>query len=194
MVSIEQIKQLRQETGVSISECEKALKEAEGDLEKAKKILREWGRELADKKSDRTTKEGVVLSYIHPNKKVGVLIEIRCESDFVAKSEEFQKLAHEICLQIAAMKPLFIKEEDIPEEFLKKERKIYQQQLKDSNKPKNIMKEIIDGKLKKYKEQICLLSQPWVKDETKNIKEIIESFIAKVGENIAVKNFIRYEI
>lgn len=194
MVTIEQIKQIREETGVSVAECKKALEEAKGDIEKAKEILRKWGKTLAGKKQEREVKEGLVESYIHPNKKVGVLLEIRCESDFVAKSEEFRKLAHELCLQITALNPLYLKKEDIPEEFLAGERKIYQEQFKDSGKPKKIVDQIIDGKLKKYKEEICLLSQLWIKDETKKIQDLVEEYITKIGENIIIKNFARYEI
>jgi len=148
MVSVDQIKELRQETGVSITECKKALEQAGGNFEQAKNKLREWGKDLAEKKSTRKAGEGIIESYIHPNKKVGVLIDLHCETDFVAKSNDFQNLAHEICLQIAAMDP----EED------------------------------------------SLLSQPWIKDETKTIKDLIDEYIAKMGENIEVKNFVRYEI
>lgn len=194
MISIDRIKQLRQETGVSITECKKALEEAQGDFEKAKEILRKWGKELAGKKSSREAGEGVIESYIHPNKKVGVLLDVRCETDFVAKSKDFQKLAHELCLQVAAMNPLFLKEEDIPEEFLDGERKIYQEQLKDSGKPEKIVNQILEGKLKKYKEEISLMSQLWIKDEEKSIKKLVDEYIAKLGENIVVRRFARYEI
>lgn len=165
MVSIDQIKKLRQETGISISECKKALEETEGDFEEAKEVLRKWGKELADKKSDRETGEGIIESYIHPNKKIGVLVNLRCETDFVARSKDFQKLAHELCLQIAAMNPLFLKEEDVPKEDKDKD-----------------------------KEGIALMSQPWIRDETKTVKELIDEYIAKLGENIMVKRFVRYEI
>ena len=194
MVNINQIKQLRQETGISITECKKALEKANGNIEKAKIILREWGKELANKKSEREAGEGIIEPYIHPNKKIGVLLDIRCESDFVARSKDFQNLAHEICLQIAAMKPLFLTEEKIPENFLDGERKIYQEQFKDSGKPEKIVNQIIEGKLKKYKEQVSLMSQPWVKDETKTIKDLIDSYVSRIGENIIVKEFVRYEI
>ena len=148
MISIGQVKQLRQETGVSITECKKALEQAKGDLEKAKEILRKWGKELAGKKSKREAGLGIVEAYIHPDKRIGAMIELRCETDFVAKSKDFKELVHELCLQIAAMDP----EED------------------------------------------SLLSQPWIKDETKTIRELIDEYIAKLGENIIVKRFIRYEI
>ena len=148
MVTIDQIKQLRQETGVSISECKKALEKTKGDNEKAKEILRKWGKELAGKKAERDVSLGIVESYIHPNKRIGAMVELRCETDFVAKSEDFKKLAHELCLQIAAMDP----EED------------------------------------------SLVSQPWVKDETKTIKDLINEYIAKLGENIVVKKFVRFNV
>lgn len=194
MISIDQIKQLREETGVSPTECKKALTEAKGNVEKAKEFLRIWGKTVAIKKTTRETKKGLIDAYIHPASKTGVLLDIRCESDFVAKSEEFKKLAHEICLQIAAMKPIFSKEEDIPEDFVDGEKKIYKEQFKDSGKPQKIVDQIIERKLKKYKEEVSLLSQTWIKDETKTIKNLIEEYIAKIGENIEVKKFSRYEI
>jgi len=135
-----------------------------------------------------------VESYIHPNKKVGVLLELRCESDFVARSEDFQNLAHEICMQIAAMKPIFVSEDQIPEEFLDGEKKIYQEQVADSGKPQNIVEQIIEGKLSKYKESVSLMSQPWIKDQDKTISDLLNETIAKIGEKIVVKNFTRYEI
>lgn len=194
MVNINQIKQLREETGISPSEIKKALEEASGDAEKAKELLRLWGKTLAGKKQERETKQGIVDFYIHPNLKTGVLLDIRCESDFVAKSSDFKNLAHEICLQIAAMKPLFVSENDIPREIIDSETKIYKEQIKDSGKPENIANQIIEGKLKKYKESTCLLNQSWIKDDSKTIKNLIEEVVAKVGENIEVKKFSRYEI
>lgn len=148
MVTIEQIKKLRQETGVSISECKKALEEAKGDFAQAKDVLRKWGRELAGKKAKREVGLGIIDSYIHPDKRIGVIIELRCETDFVAKSDCFKNLAHELCLQIAAMDP----------------------------------------------EAHSLMSHPWIKDETKTIKDLINEHIAKLGENITVKRFTRYKI
>lgn len=194
MISIDQIKNLRQETGVSVSECKKALEKAKGDNKKAKEILREWGKELAGKKSEREAGQGIIETYVHPNKKIGAMVELRCETDFVAKSKYFKELAHELCLQITAMKPLFLKEEDIDEKFLDGEKKIYKEQLKDSGKPEKIIKQVIEGKLKKYKEQVSLLSQSWIKDDSKTIKQLIEEYIARIGENIRVEKFERYEI
>ena len=194
MINIGLIKQLREETGVSPTEIKKALDESKGDIEKAKELLRAWGKKLAGKKTDRDAKQGIVDAYLHPNFKTGVLLDIRCESDFVAKSPEFKNLAHEICLQIAAFKPLFVSEDTIPEAFLDGETKIYKEQLKDSGKPENIVNQILEGKLKKYKESVSLLGQPWVKDDSKTIKNLIEGTVSKVGENIEVKGFTRYEI
>lgn len=194
MANIAQIKQLRQETGVSISECKRALEESDGDIEKAKEILRKWGKDLAGKKAGKEAGEGIIKSYLHPNKKIGVLLNIRCESDFVARSEEFDKLAHELCLQIAAMNPLFLDEEDVPEEFISGEKKIYYEQVKDSGKSRKIISQIVEGKLKRYKEEICLLSQSWIKDDTKTVKDLVQEYIVKLGENIIIKRFIRYSI
>lgn len=194
MISIEQIKQLREETGLSISEVKKALEQANGDVEKAKEVLRVLGKTLLGKKVSRETKSGVVETYLHSNAKTGVMLDVRCETDFVANSPEFKSLAHELCLQIAAMKPLYVKEEEIPEEFIENETRIYKEQIKDSGKPENIVNQILEGKLKKYKDEICLLSQTWIKDDTKTVKNLIEDTVAKVGENIEVKRFARYEI
>lgn len=194
MADLEQIKQLREETAVSFAECKKALEESHGDIEKAKEVLRKMGRNLAEKRVRKELKSGIVHSYIHPNLKVGVMIEIRCESDFVAKSEDLQELAHELCLQIAAMNPKFVREEDVPEGMVEKEREIYLEQIKDQKKPENIAKTIIDGKLKKYKEEISLFSQPWVKDNSKKVKDLFDEFLAKMGENTQVVGFVRYEI
>lgn len=194
MVTIDQVKQLREETGVSLMEVKKALEEAQGDSEKAKELLRIWGKKVLSKKTARDVKSGLVESYVHQNGQTGVLLDIRCETDFVAKSPDFKNLAHEICLQIAAMKPLYVKEEEIPEEFLDGETRIWTEQLKDSGKPENIVKQILEGKAKKYKEEVSLMSQVWVKDDSKTIKNLVEDAVAKLGENIEIKRFARYEI
>src|SRR3989338_9401674 len=194
MSNIELIKQLREETGVSPMEIQKALKEANGDPGKAKELLRVWGKKIVDKKISRETSDGLIDYYLHPNAKTGVLLDIRCETDFVAKSPEFKALAHEICLQIAALRPLYISEDQIPAEVLDGETKIYTQQSADSGKPANIVKQMIEGKLKKYKESISLLAQPWIKDDTKTIKDLVDETISKVGEKIEIKRFARYEI
>lgn len=191
---MDQLKQLREETGISLMECKKALEEAKGDIGEAKKFLREKGQEIIKEKEGREAKQGIVASYIHPGSKIGVLVELHSETDFVAKSEEFKKLAHEICLQVAAMKPLFLREEDVPEDFLDGERKIYQKQFAESGKPQKVIDQIVEGKLAKYKKEISLVSQPWVKDETKTITDLIADYAAKLGEKIVIAKFTRYEV
>ena len=194
MANIEDIKKLREETGASPNEIKKALEQSQGHLEKAKEILRMWGKNLAGKKTDREAMQGIIETYIHPNSKTGVLLDIRCETDFVAKSPDFKKLAHEICLQIAAMKPLFVKDTEIPSEVIEGETRIYNEQLKDSGKPENIVNQVLEGKIKKYKESISLMDQPWVKDDSKTIKNLVEESISKIGENIEIRRFARFEI
>jgi elongation factor Ts len=194
MFDINQLKQLRTETGISMSECKKALEEASGDLKKAKEILREKGKEMIKGKEGRAAFNGIIISYVHPGSKIGVLLQLNCETDFVAKSEDFKNLAHEICLQIAANRPLFAKTEDIPEELLDKERKIYQKQFQDSGKPEKIMEQIIEGKIMKYNKEVSLLDQNWIKDDGKTIKDLIDEYRAKFGEKIEIEKFVRYEI
>ena len=194
MVSIDQVKKLREQTGISIMECKKALEEANGDIEKAKKILREKGKETVKARAGKESANGIVDAYIHGNGKIGVLLEINCESDFVARSEEFKKLSHEICLHIAAANPLFLEETEIPEEFLDGEKKIYQKQFAGSGKPQNIVDQIIQGKLEKYKKEVSLLSQPWIKDPNKTIEDLLNEYRALIGEKIQIKRFARFEI
>jgi len=194
MVSVDQLKQLREETGVSITECQKALKEANGDIEKAKEILRKWGKNLAGKKQDREVKQGIIESYIHPNKKIGVILDLRCETDFVARSEDFKNLAHELVLHIAGMNPFYIKPEDIPEEVIAGEKEIYREQFSKIGKPEKLIDQIIEGKLKSYKAVISLLTQAFVKNPDKTVGDLIQEYVAKLGENIVVKRFVRYEI
>ena len=194
MVTIDQIKQLREETGSAPTHIKKAIEESKGDLDKARELLRIWGKNVSIKKVSRETKSGLIENYLHPNAKTGVLLDIRCETDFVAKSPDFKNLAHEICLQIAAMKPLYVSDTEIPEGFLDGETKIYKEQIANSGKPEKIVEQILEGKLNKYKQEICLLLQPWIKDETKKIKDLIEDTTAKVGEKIEIKRFARFEI
>ena len=193
-MKIENLKQLREETGIPMMECKKALEEAKGDIEKAKQILREKGKEMVKDRSGKQASAGIISSYIHANKRIGVLLELFAESDFVVKSDDFQELAHELCLQIAAAKPLYVKTEDIPEEILKKEKDIYEKQIQDSGKPKEIVEKILIGKMNKYKEAISLLSQAWVKDNKKKMQDVIDGYRAKIGEKIEVGKFIRFEI
>lgn len=194
MANIEQLKQLREETSAPVKECLKALEEAKGDMPKAKEILKRLGKILAEKKVEREVKEGIIDIYLHPNKKVGVILELRCESDFVAKAKDFQDLSHELCLHIAAANPSFISEQDIPAEAAEKEKTMYSEQAAEAGKDKKIADRIIEGKWAKYKQESCLLEQNWVKDDSKKIKELLTEAIAKLGENIVVKDFKRLSI
>jgi len=193
-MSIEQLKQLREETGISMMECRKALDEAKGDIKRAKEILREKGKEMVKGREGRATAKGLITSYIHGEGKIGVLLQMNCESDFVAKSDDFKKLAHDICLQIAAAAPLFVSPEEISKEFLDGETKIYKKQFADSGKPQEIVDKIIEGKLSKYKEEVSLLKQPWVKDTTKTVQDLVDEVKAKIGENIEIAKFSRFVI
>ncbi|HNW96370.1 MAG TPA: translation elongation factor Ts [Candidatus Paceibacterota bacterium] len=188
------VKQLREETGASVMECNNALDESKGDLEKAKEILKRKGQATALKKSGRETKSGLIESYIHASGKVGVLLDLRCETDFVAKNDLFKELSHEICLQIAAMSPEFVSEDDISEEFKTKEREISKEEMKDSGKPEKIVEQIIEGKLKKRFAELCLLNQAYIKDPSQTIADLIKGYISKTGENIKVLRFSRFEI
>lgn len=188
------LKQLREETGISMMECKKALEESMWDIKRAKEILREKGKEMIKGRSSREMSKGIVEAYVHMGGKIGVMLELLCESDFVAKSDEFKKLAHEIALQAAATRPLFVRSDDISGEFLDNEIKIYKKQFEGSGKPENIVEQIIEGKIKKYKEDVSLLNQPWVKDTSKTIQDLITEARAKIGENITVGKFSRFEI
>ena len=194
MVTIDQIKQLRDETGSAPTQIKKALEETNGDVDRARELLRVWGKNVSIKKVAREANSGLIETYLHSSGKTGVLLDIRCETDFVAKSVDFRNLAHEICLQITAMKPSFVSDIEIPEGFLDGETKIWKEQIKDSGKPENIVNQILEGKLNKYKQEICLLNQAWIKDDSRTIKNLIEDTTAKVGEKIEVKKFARYEI
>ncbi len=194
MVTIGQIKQLREETGISLAQCKKALEETDGDLERAKEVLRKTGQEIAQKRAGRETKAGLVETYLHANHRLGVVISLHCETDFVARSDEFQKLAHELCLQIAAMSPLYLREEDIPTEVIEKEKEIYQEALGKTDKPKEALEQIVAGKLDKWQKEVVLLKQPWVKDSKKIITQLLEETISKLGEKIKIGEFVRLEI
>ena len=193
-MSLDTLKQLREETGISMMECKKAIDEARGNVKRAKEILREKGKEMIKGREGRAASKGLCATYTHAGGKIGVLLQLLCETDFVAKSKDFQDLAHELCLHIAAARPLFVGEDEIPEEFLDGEKKIYQKQMQDSGKPQEILGKVIEGKLNKYKKEVSLLSQEWVKDTSKTITDLINEVKAKTGENIQVGRFARFEI
>lgn len=180
--------------GAGVVEIKKALEEAEGNEEKAVEILRKKGRQKAEKKIERLAKEGVVVSYIHSNGKVGSIVKLHCETDFVARNEEFQTLAKDIAMHITAINPQYLKPEDVPEEMIQKEREIWQDQLKEEKKPEEIMEKILAGKEKKFRQEISLLTQPFVKNPELSVGELIAEKIGKIGENIQVGEFFRIEI
>ena len=175
-------------------ECKKALEESSGDAEKAVKIMQKSGSKIADKKCDREMAEGYIGSYIHSNGKVGVLVEVSCETDFVAKNKEFQELTHDLAMHIAALNPQYVEESEIDSEIVYDKKKEISEEAKKENKPAEIMEKIVEGKVKKHFEEICLLTQPFVKNPDMTIGELVTEKIAKLGENVKVKKFIRYEI
>lgn len=188
------VKDLRDRTGIGMMECKKALQETDGDIEKAITVLRKKGYARAKDKMDRETKDGLIGSYIHLNGKIGVLVEVNCESDFVSRNKEFQELVKNISLHIAAANPMYVSSEEVPQDVLDKEREIVRAQFKDSNKPTEIVDKIVDGKIKKFFEEVCLLDQPYVKDDKVSVGKYVASFIAKFGENIQVRRFARFEL
>lgn len=194
MISANLVKELRERTGAGMMDCKKALVEANGDLEKAIEILREKGLAAAAKRSGRTTAEGLVEAYIHGEGRIGVLLEINCETDFVAKTEEFKELAKDIAMQIAAAKPLYVSRNDIPEEEIEKEKSILKAQALNEGKPENIVEKMVEGRIEKYYKEVCLLEQPFIKDPDKSVEQLITEKIAKIGENISVRRFVRYEL
>jgi elongation factor Ts len=193
-ISAEQVKKLRERTGLGMMECKKALNESCGDIEKAILVLRKKGFARAERKMSRDTADGLVGSYIHMNGKIGVLIEVNCESDFVARNNEFQAMVKNIAMHIAAASPRYVSPEEIPQDVLEEEKEIFAAQFKDSNKPAEIIEKIILGKLNKFYEEVCLLDQKYIKDDKVSIKEYMASFIAKFGENIRVKRFARFQL
>ena len=188
------VKELRSQSGAGIMECKSALKETQGDLEEAITFLRKKGLAKADKKSDRQTSEGVIGSYIHQGSKVGVMLELNCETDFVANTPDFQTLVKDIAMHIAAAKPRFATREEVTEVILEKEREIFAHQAKESGKPENIIEKIVTGKMEKFYDENCVLEQPFIKDTNVTIGELIKQKIALLGENINIGQFSRFEI
>lgn len=193
-ISMEDVKKLREKTGAGIVDCKKALEETKGNMEEAIDLLRKKGLAQAQKKSSRTTKEGVIGYYIHHNNKLASLVELRCETDFVAKTDDFKRLAEELSMQVAATGPKFVKIEDVPEEVINKEKEIIREQLKNEKKPENVIEKIIEGRIQKFYEEAVLLEQPFIRDDKKKIKELIAEVIAKTGENIQVARFVRLQL
>jgi elongation factor Ts len=193
-ITAEMVKSLRQQSGAGIMECKNALKEASGDVEEAVTFLRKKGLAKADKKADRVTSEGTIGTYIHPGNKIGVMVEVLCETDFVANTPDFQQLSKDICMHIAASKPRFVSREEVTDDVLGREKEIYAAQARDSGKPEKIIDKIVLGKMDKFYEENCLLEQKFIKDPECTIQELIKQKIATLGENILVGNFSRFEI
>lgn len=188
------VKDLREKTGAGVMDCKKALIESGGDIDKAIDFLRRKGLAEASKKTGRVSKEGIIGSYIHPGGRIGVLVEVNCETDFVAKTSDFVEFVKNMAMHIAAANPFYLKRETVPKEVVQKEREIYRKQALDAGKPEKVIDKIVDGKMDKYFSEVCLLEQPYVKDLELSIKELIDTVIAKIGENISVRRFTRYQL
>ena len=193
-ISATQVKELREKTGAPMMDCKHALTEAKGDLEQAVVLLRKKGISVAGKKASRVTKEGAVASYIHAGGKIGVLLEVNCESDFVARTEDFKELVHDIAMHIAASDPKFVRKEDVTSADFAREKEIYLAQAVASGKPPNIAEKMVAGKMEKFYEEMCLLEQPFIRDQTISIGQLVATKIGKLGENIAVRRFARFKV
>jgi len=193
-ISATQVKELRDKTGAPMMDCKQALTEAKGDLEQAIVVLRKKGVATAAKKATRVTTEGSVAQYIHAGGKIGVLVEVNCESDFVARTDDFKELVHDIAMHIAASDPKFIRKEDVTPEDYQREKEIYLDQAKRSGKPDHIAEKMVEGKMAKFYEEVCLYDQPFIKDQTISVSQLIASKIGKLGENISVRRFARFKV
>jgi len=193
-ISIESVKDLRQRTGAGVVDCKTALQEAGGDVDAAIDYLRRKGLATAAKKAGRIATDGLVSSYIHAGGKIGVLVEVNCETDFVAKTEDFQTFVKNIAMQIAAANPQYIRREEIPAEVLERERRIYRTQALDSGKPEKVIEKIVEGKMERYYSEVCLLEQTYIKDSDLTVKDVLDAMIAKVGENMNIRRFTRFQL
>ncbi len=194
MISASMVKELRERTGAGMMDCKRALTDAQGDIEKAIELLRERGLAAAAKKAGRIASEGAVGSYIHMGGRIGVLVEINCETDFVAKTDQFQQLVRDVAMQIAAANPLYVRREEVPQAELDKEREILRQQALNEGKPEKIVDKMVDGRIEKYYKQNCLMDQEYIKDTDKTVSQIITEAVSTIGENISVRRFVRYEM
>ncbi len=193
-ITSQMVRELRQATGAGVLDCKKALTQAEGDFEKAVEILREKGLSAAAKKASREAKEGLIGTYVHPGSKVAGMVEVNCETDFVARTPQFQQLARDLAMQVVAARPQYVSRDEIPEEVIEKEKAIYRSQLADSGKPEHIWDRIIEGKLEKWFSEICLLEQPFIKNPDVTVEQLLVENIASLGENIKVRRFCRLAV
>jgi len=193
-VSAKMVKALREKTGAGMMDCKKALQDSGGDEEKAVAWLREKGLSKAQKRADRTASEGIIGSYVHSNSKIAVLVELNCETDFVAKNDSFKELAKNLAMQVAAANPVCVSPEELPQDAIEAEKDIYAKQAKADGKPENVVEKIVEGRLKKYYKEVCLLEQPYIKDDSKQVKDLVNEMIAAIGEKIEVNRFVRMEV
>ncbi len=193
MITAEMVKQLRERTGAGMMDCKKALTETDGNIEKAIEFLREKGLAAAAKKAGRIAAEGLVESYIHGNGRIGVLVEVNIETDFAAANDDFKQMVKDIAMQIAAAKPEYVCKEEVPADIVEKEMEILKAQARNEGKPEKIIDKMVEGRIEKFYKEICLLEQPWIKDPDKTIKQLVTENIAKIGENINVRRFVRFE-
>lgn len=196
MVKIDKelLQQLRDHTGLGLMDCRKALEETAGDFDKALESLRKKGASVAAKRADKETSEGLVKAYIHPGDRLGVLLELNCETDFVANTEDIRQFAQDLCLQIAANKAMYVTPEEVDQNFLAKEKEIFKDQMAGSGKPEKIIEQVVEGKIKKLYSDICLMEQPFIKNDQMTVKEVLQGLIAKTGESIRIKRFCRFEL
>lgn len=193
-ITAQMVRELRQATGAGVLDCKEALVAHDGDSEKAAAYLREKGMAAAAKRADREAREGLIGSYIHAGSKVGALVEVNCETDFVAHTDEFEELAHDLAMQVVAARPVYLAVEDVPEQVLEEEKANYRAEMVDSGKPDQVIERIVEGKLKKYFEESCLLEQPFIKDTAITVGELVKQKNALLGENIVVRRFVRFEV
>jgi len=193
MIGASVVKELRERTGSGMMDCKKALTESNGDMEKAIEILREKGLAAAAKKAGRIASEGIVDSYIHGGGRIGVLIEVNSETDFVAKNEEFRQFVKDMAMQVAASNPIYVKREEVDPQIIEKEREIYRAQALNEGKPEKIVEKMVEGRIEKYYKEICLLEQPFIKDTDKTVQDVLNGMIAKIGENLSIRRFVRFE-
>jgi len=193
-ITASMVKELRESTGAGVLDCKKALEEANGDFEKAIQVLRRRGLAIAAKKAGRATEEGLIEAYVHPGGRIAALIELNCETDFVARTEDFKGLAHDLAMQVAAIDPQYVAPEDIPPDVLEEEKAKYRAQAQEMGKPLPVVEMIVEGRLKSFYDEVCLLRQPFIKDDDITVEELIADKIAKLGENIVVRRFVRYEL
>jgi elongation factor Ts len=192
-ITVELVKELRARTGAGVLDCRKALAETNGDMEAATRLLREKGLAEAAKRVGREAREGRIEAYIHPGNRIAVLVELNCETDFVARTENFVHLAHELAMQVAATNPRYLAKEDVPEAVLEEERSVYRSQV-EGNKPPQVVERIVEGKMGKFYEEACLLEQPSIRSPERKIKDMVTEFAAQVGENVVLRRFVRYEL